>query len=90
MRTIFSDQATRGDEVGETSRSVNPYVARLVARQSLPNRMMRSWSRVEMDCQYLRADYFRFFMPFQSMYLVDERWARNRNLTSNYLVDPVR
>ena len=54
------------------------------------NRMMRSWSRVEMDCQYLGADYFRFFMPFQSMYLVDERWARNRNLASNYLVDAVR
>jgi SAM-dependent methyltransferase len=55
------------------------------------NRIMSSWSRVEMECQYLGADYFRFFLPLQSLYLLYERWAmRNPNLASNYLVDAVK
>lgn len=55
------------------------------------NRMLSSWSRADMDCHYLGADYFRFFLPLQSLYLFYERLAmRNPNLASNYLVDAVR
>jgi SAM-dependent methyltransferase len=53
--------------------------------------ILSRWSQVEISCQYLGADYFRFLQPFQSLYLMYEEWAmRNPNLASNYLIDAVK